>query len=308
MKYSKEEVLKLFEMPLMDLLFKAHQIHRENHDVNKVQISTLCSIKTGSCPEDCKYCSQSAHYKSGLQKEPLMDIDSILKEARQAKEKGAERFCMGAAWRKLHDKDTEIICNVIKEVKNLGLETCMTLGMISKEQAVKMKDAGLDYYNHNLDTSREYYPNVITTRTYDDRLETIANVSNAGINVCSGGILGMGETRIDRIMLLIELANLNPQPQSVPINSLVKIKGTPLGESEKLDNFEFVRTIAVARILMPKTAVRLSAGRLEMSEEMQAMCFFAGANSCFYGEKLLTTENPEMESDIQFFKKIGINQ
>lgn len=308
MKYTENEVLSLFEMPLMDLLLKAHLIHRENHEANKVQLSSLCSIKTGSCPEDCKYCSQSAHYKSGLEKEPLMDIEKILEEAKSAKAKGAERFCMGAAWRKLHDRDTENICNIIKEVKNLGLETCMTLGMVSGQQAVKMKEAGLDYYNHNLDTSREFYPNIITTRTYDDRLETLANVAGAGINVCSGGILGIGETRTDRIKLLLELASLSPQPNSVPINSLVPIKGTPLGENAKIDNFEFIRTVAVARILMPKAVVRLSAGRMEMTQEMQAMCFFAGANSCFYGEKLLTTENAEMNSDLELFKKLGINQ
>ena len=308
MKYTKQDVANFFEMPLMDLLFKAHQIHREHHNPNKVQISTLCSIKTGACPEDCKYCSQSAHYKTDLKKEPLMELEQILEEAKKAKKAGAERFCMGAGWRRLHERDTEKACEIVAEVKKLGLETCMTLGMLSKNQAVKLKEAGLDYYNHNLDTSREYYSKIITTRTYDDRLETIANVSEAGINVCSGGILGLGETREDRMMLLLELANLNPQPNSVPINNLVPIKGTPLGNTPKIDNFEFVRTIAIARILMPKSAIRLSAGRSEMSEEMQAMCFFAGANSQFYGEKLLTTQNPEEEADIKLFKKLGINQ
>jgi len=303
-----EEVLKLFELPFMDLLYKAHTVHLANHEKNRVQISTLCSIKTGACPEDCKYCSQSAHYKSGLKKEPLMDLEKILSEAKTAKEKGAERFCMGAAWRSLHDKDVSTICNLIKEVKDLGLETCVTLGMVTQAQAVKLKEAGLDYYNHNLDTSRQYYPNVITTRTYEERLETIGNIANAGINVCSGGILGMGEARQDRAMLLLELSRLNPQPQSVPINNLVKIKGTPLGNSEKLDTFEFVKTIAVARILMPKASVRLSAGRLEMSEEMQALCFFAGANSIFYGEKLLTAANPEEIEDSKLLAKLGINQ
>lgn len=308
MIYSKQDVANFYEMPLMDLLFKAHQIHRKYHNPNKVQISTLCSIKTGACPEDCKYCSQSAHYKTDLKKEPLMELDTILEEAKKAKKAGAERFCMGAGWRKLHNKDTQKACEIVAEVKKLGLETCMTLGMLSKEQAVQLKDAGLDYYNHNLDTSREYYSKIITTRTYDDRLETISNVSNAGINVCSGGILGLGETREDRIMLLLELASLNPQPQSVPINNLVPIAGTPLGNTPKIDNFEFIKTIAIARILMPKSIVRLSAGRSEMSEEMQAMCFFAGANSQFYGEKLLTTENPEEESDVKLFAKLGINQ
>jgi biotin synthase len=308
MNYNKNDVAKLYEMPLMDLLFKAQQIHREHHNPNKVQISTLCSIKTGACPEDCKYCSQSAHYKTDLKKEPLMELDVILEEAKRAKKAGAERFCMGAGWRKLHDKDTEKACQIVSEVKKLGLETCMTLGMLSQNQAVKLKEAGLDYYNHNLDTSREYYSKIITTRTYDDRLETIANVSNAGINVCSGGILGLGETREDRIMLLLELASLSPQPQSVPINNLVPVAGTPLGNTPKIDNFEFIKTIAVARILMPKSVIRLSAGRSEMSEEMQAMCFFAGANSQFYGEKLLTTQNPQEESDIKLFAKLGINQ
>lgn len=308
MQYTKEDISKLFEIPLMDLLFQAHQIHRENHNPNKVQISTLCSIKTGACPEDCKYCSQSAHYKTDLKKEPLMELEQILEEAKNAKQAGAERFCMGAAWKKLHEKDTEKACEIVSEVKKLGLETCMTLGMLSKNQAIKLKEAGLDYYNHNLDTSREYYSKIITTRTYDDRLETLANVAEAGLNVCSGGILGLGETREDRIMLLLELASLNPQPQSVPINSLVPIKGTPLGNTPKIDNFEFIKNIAIARILMPKSTIRLSAGRESMSEEMQAICFFAGANSCFYGDKLLTTENPQEETDIKLFNKLGINQ
>jgi biotin synthase len=308
MKYSKEDIKKLFEMPLMDLLFKAHEIHRANHNPNKVQVSTLCSIKTGACPEDCKYCSQSAHYKTDLKKEPLMELESILEEAKKAKASGSERFCMGAAWRKLHDKDAEKACEIVREVKKLGLETCMTLGMLTKNQAIKLKEAGLDYYNHNLDTSREYYPNIITTRTYEDRLETLSNVAEAGINVCSGGILGMGETREDRISLLFELASLNPQPNSVPINALVRVKGTPLGESEPLDKFEFIRTIAIARILMPQAFVRLSAGRVDMTEEMQAMCYFAGANSQFYGEKLLTTPNPEKTKDNLLFAKLGINQ
>ena len=308
MKYTKEEVLSLFKMPLMDLLFKAHQIHRENHDANKVQISTLCSIKTGACPEDCKYCSQSAHYNTGLKKEPLMEIETILEQAKKAKEAGAARFCMGAAWRKLHEKDTEKVCNIVKEVKKLGLETCMTLGMLSKNQASSLKEAGLDYYNHNLDTSRDFYSTIITTRTYDERLETLANVAEAGINVCSGGILGLGETLEDRAMLLLELANLSPQPQSVPINNLVRVEGTPMGKTPKIDSFDFIRTIAVARILMPQSFVRLSAGRHEMSEEMQAMCFFAGANSCFYGEKLLTAENSKEDRDLALFSKLGINQ
>lgn len=302
-----EEVLSLFKMPFMDLLHKAHSIHIENHEKNKIQISTLCSIKTGACPEDCKYCSQSAHYKSNLKKEPLMNTEDILIKAQEAKQQGAERFCMGAAWRNLHEKDVETMCDLIKKVKSLGLETCMTLGMLSSSQAVKLKDAGLDYYNHNLDTSKDYYPNIITTRTYEERLETLKNVSDAGINVCSGGILGMGETLEDRAKLLLELTSLNPQPQSVPINSLIAIKGTPLENVKSIDNFDFIKTIAVARILMPKAFIRLSAGRNNMSEEMQALCFFAGANSCFYGEKLLTAENANSQQDRSLFEKLGIN-
>jgi biotin synthase len=308
MNYTKEYTLELFKMPFADLLFKAHQVHRENHNPNKVQISTLCSIKTGACPEDCKYCSQSAHYKTDLKKEPLMELDAILKEAKKAKDAGAERFCMGAAWKKLHDRDTEKACQIVSEVKKLGLETCMTLGGLTKNQAIKLKEAGLDYYNHNLDTSREYYSQIITTRTFDDRLETLQNVSDAGINVCCGGILGMGETEEDRAMLLLELANLNPQPSSVPINNLVAIRGTPLANVKKIDTIDFIKTIAVARILMPKSFIRLSAGRHEMTKEMQAMCFFAGANSCFYGEKLLTTENAKEDADLKLFLKLGINQ
>ena len=306
MKYTKQEVLELFELPFLELLFKAHLVHRENHQINKIQISSLCSIKTGSCPEDCKYCSQSAHYKSGLQKEPLMELENILNEALKAKKNGASRFCMGAAWKKLHEKDTEKMCEIIKEVKNLGLETCMTLGSVTKNQAEKMKEAGLDYYNHNLDTSKDFYPNIITTRTYEERIETLKNVSDAKIKICSGGILGMGETREDRAMLLIELASLEVQPASVPINNLIAIKGTPLENAQKIDNFEFIKTIAIARILMPKSVIRLSAGRGEMSEEMQAMCFFAGANSCFYGEKLLTTSNSNETKDALLFKKLGL--
>jgi biotin synthase len=308
MIYSKEEIGEFFEMPFLDLLHKAHLVHRENHELNKVQISSLCSIKTGSCPEDCKYCSQSAHYNSGLKKEPLMEVENILEEARKAKLGGAQRFCMGAAWRKLHDRDTETICDIIKKVKDLGMETCMTLGMITCDQAMKMKEAGLDYYNHNLDTSPEYYEKIITTRKYEDRIQTLQNVADAGINVCSGGILGMGEERSDRIGLLFELSRLNPQPQSVPINMLVPIKGTPLQEVKKIDSLEFIRTIAVARILMPKSVVRLSAGRLEMTDETQALCFFAGANSIFYGEKLLTTQNSSANSDLELFKRLGINR
>ena len=299
--------MELFNKPLMDLVFEAHVVHRANHDPNKVQISRLCSIKTGSCPEDCKYCSQSAHYNTGLKKEPLMKIEDVLQEAKSAKDSGSERFCMGAAWKKLHDRDVDTMCEIIKGVKDLGLETCMTLGMVTAEQASRMKDAGLDYYNHNLDTSEEFYEKIITTRSYQDRLDTLANVADAGIKVCSGGILGMGESTTDRAKMLMTLANLPTQPDSVPINMLVPIEGTPLGGQKKIDSIDFVRTVAVARILMPKAAVRLSAGRLEMSEEMQALCFFAGANSVFYGDKLLTTDNTAVDSDKSLFKKLGMN-
>lgn len=307
MGYLKDEVKRIFETPLMDLLFKSHSVHRQNHDVNKVQISVLCSIKTGACPEDCKYCSQSAHYKTNIQKEPLLKKEVIMESARKAKQSGAERFCMGAAWKKLHSKDVDIICDIIRDIKNVGLETCVTLGSITMDQAVQMKEAGLDYYNHNLDTSEEYYNNIITTRTFQERLDTISNVSKAGINVCCGGILGVGESHMDRISLLWQLANLFPQPDSVPINKLVKVKGTPLENAPEIDNIDFIRTIATARIIMPKSSIRVSAGRLGMSEEMQAMCFFAGANSIFTGEALLTTPNPDYKNDEILLAKLGMN-
>lgn len=304
--FSVEEILKLFALPFNDLIFKAAEIHRQFHDPNKVQISTLLSIKTGSCPENCKYCPQSAHYNTGLEKESLMAIDKILEAANAAKKAGASRFCMGAAWRSLHDRDVEKICHIVDEVKKTGLETCMTLGMLTDSQSKKLKDAGLDYYNHNIDTSPEFYSEIITTRNFEDRLNTLKNVREAGLNVCSGGIVGMGETREDRAKMLIVLANLPKHPQSVPINMLVKVAGTPLEKARELDQFEFIRTIAVARIMMPKSAVRLSAGREEMNEQTQALCFLAGANSIFYGEKLLTTSNPEMERDQKLFEKLGI--
>jgi len=304
--WKVEEVLKLFELPFNDLVFKAAEIHRANHNPNAVQISTLLSIKTGSCPENCKYCPQSAHYNTGLEKESLMPIDKILDAANAAKKAGASRFCMGAAWRSLHDRDVEKICHIVDEVKKTGLETCMTLGMLTEDQSKKLKDAGLDYYNHNIDSSPEFYSEIITTRNFEDRLNTLKNVREAGLNVCSGGIVGMGETREDRAKMLIVLANLPKQPQSVPINMLVKVKGTPLDKVEDLDQFEFVRTIAIARIMMPESAVRLSAGRENMNEQTQALCFLAGANSIFYGEKLLTTSNPEMERDSKLFAKLGI--
>ena len=306
--FSVEEVSKLFALPFNDLMFKAAEINRQFHNPNAVQISTLLSIKTGSCPENCKYCPQSAHYNTGLEKESLMAIDKILEAAKAAKEGGASRFCMGAAWRNLHDRDVEKICHIVDEVKKTGLETCMTLGMLTDSQSKKLKEAGLDYYNHNIDTSPEFYSEIITTRSFEDRLNTLKNVREAGLNVCSGGIVGMGETREDRAKMLIVLANLPQHPQSVPINMLVRVAGTPLAEiqEQELDQFEFIRTIAVARIMMPKSVVRLSAGRENMNEQTQALCFLAGANSIFYGEKLLTTSNPEMERDQNLFKKLGI--
>jgi len=304
--WKVEEVIDLFNLPFNDLIFKAAQIHRANHNQNAVQISTLLSIKTGSCPENCKYCPQSAHYNTGLEKESLMEISKILDAAKNAKEAGASRFCMGAAWRNLNDRDVETICNIIGEVKNTGLETCMTLGMLTEEQSKKLKEAGLDFYNHNIDTSPEFYSEIISTRNFEDRLNTLKNVREAGLNVCSGGIVGMGEKLEDRAKMLIILANLPQHPQSVPINMLVKVKGTPMEEVEELDQFEFIRTIAVARIMMPKSVVRLSAGRENMNEQTQALCFLAGANSIFYGEKLLTTANPEMERDKKLFEKLGI--
>ena len=304
--WTLEQILELFELPFNDLIFKAANIHRENHDPNKIQISTLLSIKTGSCPENCKYCPQSAHYNTGLEKESLMAMDKILEAARSAKDSGASRFCMGAAWRSLHDRDVDNICEIVKEVKKTGLETCMTLGMLTKKQSDALKTAGLDYYNHNIDSSEEFYSEIISTRNFADRLETLKNVRESNLNVCSGGIVGMGESREDRAKMLMILANLPKQPESVPINMLVKIKGTPLENVEDLDQFEFIRTIAIARIMMPKSAVRLSAGREEMNEQTQALCFFAGANSIFYGEKLLTTQNPEIIRDQKLMKKLGI--
>lgn len=305
--FEVEEILQLFALPFNDLIFKAAEIHRQFHEKNKVQISTLLSIKTGSCPENCKYCPQSAHYNTGLEKESLMALDKILEAANSAKEAGASRFCMGAAWRNLNDRDVEKICTIVDEVKKTGLETCMTLGMLTDTQSQKLKAAGLDYYNHNIDTSPEFYAEIITTRSFEDRLNTLKNVREAGLNVCSGGIVGMGEKREDRAKMLIVLANMPTHPQSVPINMLVKVAGTPMDKIEELDQFEFIRTIAVARIMMPKSVVRLSAGRENMNEQTQALCFLAGANSIFYGEKLLTTSNPEMEKDQNLFKKLGIS-
>ena len=304
--FAVEEILKIFDLPFSDLLFKAAETHRQFHNANAVQISTLLNIKSGSCPENCKYCPQSAHYNTGLEKSSLMEIPKILEAAKNAKDAGASRFCMGAAWRNLHDRDVETICKIVDEVKKCGLETCMTLGMLTDSQSKKLKEAGLDYYNHNIDSSPEFYSEIISTRNFEDRLNTLKNVRDAGLNVCSGGIVGMGESRTDRAKMLIILANLPKHPESVPINMLVKVAGTPLENVADLDPFEFVRTIAVARIMMPKSTVRLSAGRENMNEQTQALCFLAGANSIFYGEKLLTTKNPEMERDQALFNKLGI--
>lgn len=304
--WSVEEVEALFDLPFNDLIFRAHQQHRENFQPNEVQISTLLSIKTGACPEDCSYCSQSAINDTGLEKERLLELEAVKTAAAEAKANGATRFCMGAAWRNPTDKSLDKVIDMVTEVREMGLETCVTLGMLKQEQAKRLKDAGLDYYNHNLDTSPEFYGSVITTRTYQDRIDTLQFVRDAGINVCSGGILGMGETRRDRARLLQQLSNLPQHPESVPINDLVQVKGTPLDGIDKLDAFEFIRTVAVARIMMPKSYVRLSAGRTEMNEQTQALCFFAGANSMFYGDRLLTTDNPDENHDQILFGKLGI--
>jgi biotin synthase len=304
--WKQEEVEALFALPFNDLLYQAQTVHRQNFDPNAVQISTLLSIKTGGCAEDCGYCPQSAHHPSAVKAEPLMPLEEVMKSANEAKDAGASRFCMGAAWRNLKDRDVERVAAMVEGVKSLGLETCVTLGMLEEHQAKRLKEAGLDYYNHNLDTSPEFYGEIITTRTYEDRLNTLGHVRDAGINVCSGGIVGMGESRKDRAGLLISLANLPTQPQSVPINLLVQVEGTPLNGTDNLDALEFIRTIAVARIMMPKSFVRLSAGRENMSDEMQAMCFLVGANSIFYGDKLLTTDNPDANHDQQLFKRLGI--
>jgi biotin synthase len=304
--WGQAEVEALFALPFNDLMFQAQTVHRQNFDANAVQISTLLSIKTGGCAEDCGYCPQSAHHESAVKAEPLMPLEQVIKSAEEAKAAGANRFCMGAAWRNLKDRDLERVASMVEGVKDLGLETCVTLGMLEEHQAKRLKEAGLDYYNHNLDTSPEYYGEIITTRTYEDRLNTLSHVRDAGINVCSGGIVGMGEAQADRAGLLISLANLPTHPQSVPINLLVQVEGTPLDGIKNLDPIEFVRTIAVARIMMPQSFVRLSAGREHMTDELQAMCFLAGANSIFYGEKLLTTDNPDTNHDQQLFARLGI--
>lgn len=304
--WSREEIQALYQQPLMDLVFQAQQVHREHFTANTVQVSTLLSIKTGKCPEDCKYCSQSAHYDSKLEAEKRIAIDKVIQEAKQALASGSSRFCMGAAWRNPHERDMPYVLKMVREVKALGLETCMTLGMLNGSQAERLKDAGLDYYNHNLDTSREYYSHIISTRSFDDRLDTLDHVRQAGMKVCSGGIVGLGESRDDRIGLLYELATLAIHPESVPINMLVPIEGTPMADVEKLDVIEWIRTIAVARLLMPKSYIRLSAGRESLNDSDQALAFMAGANSIFSGEKLLTTPNTSQSRDQRLFAKLGL--
>ena len=304
--WTRAEIQNLYQQPFLDLVFQAQQIHRQNFNANQIQVSTLLSIKTGKCPEDCKYCSQSARYDSKLEAEKRIAVDKVISEAKEALASGSSRFCMGAAWRNPHERDMPYVLEMVREVKALGLETCMTLGMLNQSQAERLKDAGLDYYNHNLDTSREYYSNIISTRTFDDRLNTLEYVRGAGMKVCSGGIVGLGEDTADRIGLLLELATLPIQPESVPINMLVPIEGTPLADVEKLDVTEWIRTIAVARIIMPKSYIRLSAGRESLSDSDQALAFMAGANSLFSGEKLLTTPNVAQGKDQQLFQKLGL--
>jgi biotin synthase len=305
-RWTVSAVEALFKLPFADLMFRAQQVHRAHFDANAIQRSTLLSIKTGGCSEDCGYCSQSARYDTGLEKDALLELDEVMSAARAAKENGASRFCMGAAWRGPKQKDLDKVVEMVREVKSLGLETCVTLGMLQEGQAEQLKDAGLDYYNHNIDTAPEFYANVISTHTMADRRDTLSKVRDAGIHVCCGGIVGMGESRRMRAGLIAELANMDPQPESVPINHLVQVEGTPLGDSQALDPFEFVRTIAAARITMPASYVRLSAGRQQMSDETQALCFLAGANSIFYGDKLLTTGNPEADRDRELFERLGL--
>ena len=305
-KWPVDDIVALFDLPFNDLLYRAQQVHRENFDPTEVELATLLSIKTGGCEEDCGYCPQAARYDTGVTAKKILPLDEVLQAAQQAKEHGATRFCMGAAWREPKDRDLEQIESMVRGVKALGMETCATLGMLAEHQAERLKEAGLDYYNHNLDTAPEFYGNVISTRDYQDRLDTLGRVRNVGIKVCSGGIVGMGESRRQRAGLIAQLANLTPYPESVPINNLVQVEGTPLHGTDKIDLLEFVRTVAVARITMPKARVRLSAGRREMGEAIQALCFMAGANSIFYGDKLLTTGNPEVESDRVLLEKLGM--
>ena len=304
--WTAQSARDVYGLPFNDLLFKAHSIHREYFDPNRIQLSKLLNIKTGGCPEDCGYCSQSSHHSTGLAASKLMEVERIIAEARRAKEGGATRYCMGAAWRSPKPRDMDAIVRIVGAVKELGLETCMTLGMITREQSDKLAAAGLDYYNHNIDTSERYYPTVVSTRTFSDRLETLENVRQSGMKVCCGGILGMGENLDDRIGMLVMLANLSEPPESVPLNMLIPITGTPLAEAAPIDHLDFVRIVALARIMMPGSVVRLSAGRSAMSDEMQTLCFFAGANSIFVGDTLLTAANPEAEADRSLFKRLGL--
>ncbi len=305
--WTKEKILALYELPFFELINQAYTCHKQNFNAKDMEFCALSSIKTGACPEDCKYCPQSGHYKTDVKKEKLLNLDEVMSQAQLAKQNGAKRFCMGAAWRNPPKRDFPKVLDLIKSVKELGLETCATLGMVDQEQAQQLKEAGLDYYNHNLDTSPEFYSSIITTRTYQDRLETLTNVANAGMNVCCGGILGMGETREDRAGLLLALYDLPNPPQSIPINQLIPIPGTPLANEKRLDVFEFIRTIAIARLMFPQSKVRLSAGRENMSDEMQAWCFMAGANSIFIGDKLLTAKNPGQNHDLQLLAKLNMN-
>jgi len=305
-RWSVDDVAALFDLPFNELLFRAQTVHRQHFDPSEVQLSTLLSIKTGGCPENCGYCPQSVHFDTPVEATPLMKLDAVMDAARRAKEAGATRFCMGAAWRGPKDRDIEKVAELVSGVKSLGLETCVTLGMLGDGHAEQLRDAGLDYYNHNIDSAPDKYADIITTRQFEDRLDTLQKVRNAGVHVCCGGIVGMGESREQRAALIAELANMEPYPESVPINHLVQVEGTPLHGTDKLDHFEFVRTIAAARITMPEAMVRLSAGRQQMGEAVQAMCFMAGANSIFYGEKLLTTGNPDVEADRVLFAKLGL--
>ena len=307
-RWTAEAIEALFALPFMDLMFRAQQVHREHFDANTVQLSTLLSIKTGGCPEDCAYCPQSAKYDTGVDAEKLMPLEDVLQAAQAAKDKGATRFCMGAAWRSPKDHHIEAVGEMVTAVKAMGLETCVTLGMLKDHQAQALKGAGLDYYNHNLDTSPDFYGDIISTRTYQDRLDTLDRVRDAGIKVCCGGIVGLGESETQRAGLIAQLANMDEPPESVPINNLVKVEGTPLADNAEIDPLDFVRTIAVARITMPKSYVRLSAGREQMNESTQALCFLAGANSIFYGDKLLVTNNPQLERDTQLFDKLGLKR
>jgi len=307
-RWRVSDVVALYEMPFMDLLYRAQQVHRQHHDPSAVQLSSLLSIKTGGCPEDCAYCPQSARYDTGVEREKLMALDDVLQAARQAKASGAQRFCMGAAWRSPKDHQIAAVAEMVSAVKAMGLETCVTLGMLKEGQAEELRAAGLDYYNHNLDTAPEFYGQIISTRTYQDRLDTLERVRRAGIHVCCGGIVGLGESRRERAGLIAQLANLSPYPDSVPINNLVKVAGTPMADAPEVDEFEFIRTIAVARITMPKASVRLSAGREQMSDATQALCFLAGANSIFYGEQLLTTRNPQLARDQALFARLDLHE